>query len=94
MVLLGLLEFYQGGDANDVVSRPRIHHQYLPDKLFYEADALSAEQIKVLQLLGHELEALDSTYGNMQAITLDRRSGEVGAASDPRRLGKAVVIPE
>ena len=94
MVLLGLLEFYQGGDANDVVSRPRIHHQHLPDKLFYEADALSAEQIKVLQLLGHELEALDSTYGNMQAITLDRRSGEVGAASDPRRLGKAVVIPE
>lgn len=92
MVLLGLLEFYDGADAKRIVDAPRMHHQYLPDKVFYEEGALEDEILKALRRKGHELEQLDSRYGNMQAIILNRSSGEIDAASDHRGVGKAMVI--
>jgi gamma-glutamyltranspeptidase/glutathione hydrolase len=91
MVLLAALEFHRGGGAVDMVERARIHHQYLPDKLFFEPDALSQKTVKSLAGLGHETEMLESTYGNMHVVLVNRRSGEVEAASDPRGAGKAEV---
>jgi gamma-glutamyltranspeptidase / glutathione hydrolase len=90
MVLLGSLEFARGGSAQDMVARPRFHHQFLPDQLFYEAGALSPEQQSGLEKRGHHLTQLSEAYGNMQAVVWDRRAG-VNAASDPRGQGKAWV---
>jgi gamma-glutamyltranspeptidase/glutathione hydrolase len=89
MVLLGVLEATDGGSAEAIVSRPRIHHQYLPDKLVFEPDAIDEATQAMLRLRGHALEERDSTYGNMQAVTWDRESGRVEAASDPRGVGAA-----
>jgi gamma-glutamyltranspeptidase/glutathione hydrolase len=91
MVLLAALEFHRGGRAVDMVNRARVHHQYLPDKLFFEPDALSQKTVKSLTALGHETEMLESTYGNMHVIVVNRRSGDMEAASDPRGAGKAEV---
>ncbi|MCP3851224.1 MAG: gamma-glutamyltransferase [Gammaproteobacteria bacterium] len=91
MVLLGILELEKGGTPSDWVSRPRFHHQYLPDKIFYEANALSSEEVSQLKTMGHELKQLDSSYGNMQAISWDYSSG-VQAASDPWVEGQAIVF--
>jgi len=91
MVLLGILELEKGGTPSDWVSRPRFHHQYLPDKIFYEANALLSEEVSQLKTMGHELKQLDSSYGNMQAISWDY-SGGVQAASDPRVEGQAIVF--
>ena len=46
-----------------------------------------------LKRRGHQVRQLDDTYGNMQAILWDRRSGEVTAASDPRGIGSTALIP-
>ncbi|NOR52010.1 MAG: hypothetical protein GQ470_05265 [Gammaproteobacteria bacterium] len=73
------------------MARPRIHHQYLPDTLFYEPDALNNADIAELKKLGHQLKQSNSTWGNMQAIFWDPRSWKVEAASDPRVEGAAVV---
>jgi gamma-glutamyltranspeptidase/glutathione hydrolase len=70
---------------------PRFHHQYLPDAVQYEAGAFDAGMIKALTGRGHQLKLLDSTYGNMQAIYWDRKTGQVTAASDPRGAGDARV---
>ncbi len=91
MVLLGMLDYFDGKGVASWVARPRIHHQYLPDTLFYEPDALSTETIEALQQRGHRLKAGDSRWGNMQAIYWDRKSGKVAAASDPRVEGSASV---
>lgn len=88
MVLLATLEFARGGDANDIVKLPRLHHQFLPDHVFYETDALSPEQRAALEKLGHHLEQTPERYGDLQAVVWDRRSG-VTAASDPRGQGAA-----
>ncbi len=91
MVLLGILEFAQGEAPDAWVSRPRFHHQYLPDRLQYEPQALSAETAEALAAKGHDLKALDDRYGNMQAVLWDKRNNQVKAASDPRGIGAARV---
>ncbi len=91
MVLLGILELEKGLPPLEWVSRPRFHHQYLPDKIFFERDALSKEVVEKLEQMGHHLQQTHSTYGNMQAISWDFKSG-VQAASDPRVEGQSQVF--
>jgi len=91
MVLQGVLSFVEGGDAETIVSRGRIHHQYLPDVVQAEPGALTESEVIALRQLGHRVQVRDRTWGNMQAITLDRVSGVIDAASDPRGIGAAEV---
>ncbi|MDH5518194.1 MAG: gamma-glutamyltransferase [Gammaproteobacteria bacterium] len=91
MVILAALEFYKGADAKTMVDLPRIHHQYLPDKIFYEKDALTAADIETLGLMGHQLSEGNS-WGNMHAVIWHKKKKVIDAASDYRGIGKAVVI--
>lgn len=94
MVLLGILDIAAGEtDPAHWVGRGRLHHQYLPDRVQYEPGALDDDAAAALAALGHRLEALQSRYGNMQAVFWDRRSGRVTAASDPRGGGSAQLGP-
>jgi gamma-glutamyltranspeptidase/glutathione hydrolase len=91
MVLLGILDFAEGNMPASWVSLPRYHHQYYPDVLQYEPDAFDAKTLQALTAKGHRLEAQASTWGNMQAIYLDKRISRAQAASDPRGHGEAWV---
>ncbi len=91
MVLLGILDLADGRRPESWVSLPRFHHQYLPDVVQYEAGALDAATLKTLAAKGHNLKPHQSTWGDMQAVYLDKNTGEVFAASDPRGIGAAQV---
>jgi len=93
MVLLGLLDAVEGRPVIEWVTRGRFHHQYLPDRIDVEPGALSEEVIRALRAKGHRVRLLDDSYGNMQAIAWDLRSGAVTAASDPRGIGSSRVVP-
>lgn len=93
MVMLGILEFSQGADVRRIVSRPRFHHQFLPDRISHEDGAIDEGTGLVLGAMGHELQRIDRRYGNMQVVHWDRRRGRVEAASDPRGVGAAEVVP-
>jgi gamma-glutamyltranspeptidase/glutathione hydrolase len=90
MVLLATLDFMSGKSAMEIVSAPRIHHQYFPDVLQYEPGALTPEQVQALSDRGHKLRQ-GRQWGNLQVVTWDYASGEVQAASDPRGEGKGLV---
>ncbi|MFZ5466224.1 MAG: gamma-glutamyltransferase [Pseudomonadota bacterium] len=91
MVLLGTLEVVEGKPPLEWVSRPRIHHQYLPDVLQHEPGALDESTRKGLAARGHVLRE-QQPWGNMQAILWERANdGRVEAASDPRVEGMAAV---
>lgn len=92
MVLLGSLQFYAGEDAQTIVNTPRLHHQYLPDRVFYEAEAFDETMIDQLIEAGHELQSVDNPWGNMQLVIWDKQMQKMTAASDYRGVGKAVVI--
>lgn len=98
MVLLGALEYANGGDAHNIVNIPRYHHQYLPDVVMYENDAFDEDLEQELSLRGHILKKQMSPYGggfghygNMQAVVWDKLKNKVTAASDSRGIGSAVV---
>jgi gamma-glutamyltranspeptidase/glutathione hydrolase len=87
MVLHATLGFVEEFGAAEMVTQPRFHHQYLPDRIALEPDALSEGVRAELTLKGHSLQPLERGYGNMQVVIWDRVRGEVSAASDPRGIG-------
>lgn len=89
MVLLGLLAFEAGEPPSDWVGVPRYHHQYLPDVIQHEPGAFSETRKAQLVALGHRLEPVGRTYGNMQAIRI-APDGTTRAAADPRGEGSAI----
>lgn len=91
MVLHGILGVIEGKSAQQIVSQPRYHHQYLPDVIQYEKNALSTDEQADLQFMGHQLRELDESYGNMQLVIVNKKTNKVNAASDPRGEGIAVV---
>ncbi len=90
MVLLGILALDEGAGPVEVVSRPRFHHQYLPDVIQYEPGALDADLRARLEAIGHRL-AEKTPWGNMQIVVQNRTTGAMTAASDPRGEGQAQV---
>ncbi len=92
MVLLSMLEFIEGrGDPAAWVSLPRYHHQYLPDTIEFESGAFSEVEQGELELLGYRVKEKKRRYGNMQAVLLNLKTGELKAASDPRGEGLADI---
>lgn len=91
MVLLGSLAFYEGKTAGEIVNLPRFHHQYLPDRIQYEANALDPITVKKLEDLGHKTDAHDGVWGNMQIVIKNKKTGLISAASDQRGIGKATL---
>jgi gamma-glutamyltranspeptidase/glutathione hydrolase len=86
MVMLGILAYVDmpGVDIEEVVARPRFHHQYLPDRIDYEPGAFPAEWVAGLRAKGHVVEEGRRRWGNMQAVFVDRTTHEAIAYSDPR----------
>jgi gamma-glutamyltranspeptidase/glutathione hydrolase len=91
MVFLGMLEHIQDKPVVDWVSRPRFHHQYLPDVIQHEPNTFSEKIKKELIAKGHTLKDVARSYGNMHAILLDKNTNTVTAASDPRGVGKSTI---
>ncbi len=91
MLLLATLEYADGRPPEAWVARRRFHHQYLPDVIQFEPEALTEKQVAELRNRGHRLRRLDAQYGNMQALLWDRLGGRVLAASDPRGRGRAEI---
>jgi gamma-glutamyltranspeptidase/glutathione hydrolase len=91
MVILGTLNYLDGMSAEQIVTDPRYHHQYLPDVVEYEKGAFTESEIARLQAMGHKLEEGSRRWGNMEVITWDFASGKVEAAADPRGVGAGMV---
>jgi len=92
MVLLGILQYVDSAtiDVDQIVGAPRFHHQYLPDRIEYEPNGFALEWIEALKAMGHTMQEGKRRWGNMQAVYVNRASGEAKAASDPR--GKAGLL--
>ncbi len=88
MLLLVILDYIDNAetDPRALAARPRFHHQYLPDVLQIEPDAFDAQWIGALRSMGHEVQAMPRSWGNMQLIHFDRQSQTATTANDPRGL--------
>jgi len=87
-VLLHLV--VDGDPLQTAVDRPRIHHQWWPDRVDVEPDALAPETEARLRRMGHTFRVVTS-LGEVHAAAR-HRDGTVEAAADPRGPGVAGVV--
>ena len=76
-----------GMNVVQAVNAPRVHHQHLPDQIYYEAGGLPHSVVEALQGLGHTMVERSDVSGDVQAILIE--DGVMTAWSDPRRGGVA-----
>ena len=90
--VLGIIinHLVHGLPIQDAVDAPRLHHQWLPDKLLVEAGALSASTRAALEKMGHLVEQRSGKQGSAMAITV-RRDGTLEAGCDRRRPDSAAA---
>jgi gamma-glutamyltranspeptidase/glutathione hydrolase len=86
-----LNHFALGLDAAESVNAPRLHHQWVPDKLIIEDD-VGGDTLAALKRLGHTLDVRSwrASPTAVQAIFVNSE-GIREAASDPRKRGQAAV---
>jgi gamma-glutamyltranspeptidase/glutathione hydrolase len=85
-VLLAILRYLQNPqvDLATLMSLPRYHHQYWPDRLEIEPDAFTPQWQAAMSAKGHILQRANRPWGNMHAVFKSRLGGVAQAASDPR----------
>jgi gamma-glutamyltranspeptidase/glutathione hydrolase len=77
-----------GMDAVEAANAPRVHHQHLPDQIFYERGGLNARTVRELEAMGHTVVERNGTSGDVQIILFE--DGLLTGWSDPRRGGRAI----
>ncbi|HXI04116.1 MAG TPA: gamma-glutamyltransferase, partial [Candidatus Saccharimonadales bacterium] len=86
-VILNVVDF--GMELQAAVDAPRCHHQWAPDTLFCEREALPADVEANLVRRGHTVK-VNGPRGDIQAILYDAAEGLIFGATDARGYGVAL----
>ena len=103
MVLLGILGYDDGLDAQQVAALPRYHHQWMPDEIEAETGAFTPEVVEGLRAMGHAVEVpgeeegnsrrSSHVWGNLQTVAWDLATDTLSGGTDPRNpVGAAKVV--
>ena len=85
--ILNVLSFDMG--IAEAASVPRVHHQWLPDQVFFES-GISKDTLQILTNMGHRLGVKPRILGSTQSIQRGQYNSTLGV-SDPRRQGAGAV---
>jgi gamma-glutamyltranspeptidase/glutathione hydrolase len=84
--ILNALEFSMS--AEDIVNKPRFHHQLLPKDVIRHHDGIDPVVISELEQMGYTMS--NRRFGDMQVIL--NQDGKVDAASEATGRGKSIVF--
>lgn len=73
-----------GMNIRQAVETPRIHHQWLPDRVDWEPSGMARDVRESLEKMGHKLASKEKPFGDAQGIMIDPSTGTRWGASDPR----------
>ncbi len=89
-VILNCIDFNM--DIQTAIDMPRIHHQWLPDKIFYEKYAINLDTAEKLKAMGYKLADIRKSFGIegiAEGIMVDNVNHIIYGAADPRGGGSA-----
>jgi len=87
-IVLGALD--HGLDARQAVDAPRFHHQWLPDEVTFERNAIPDSTAQALRAMGHTIR-FGSVQGDGHTIIV--RDGVAYGANDHRSPDSKVGVP-
>lgn len=89
-MVLNVIDF----DMNvaEATAAARIHHQWLPDRVFYES-GVSVDTLQLLRDMGHQLNDKTSRLGATQSIQANPSGTLFYGTADYRRDGSGVAVP-
>ncbi|PYV15078.1 MAG: gamma-glutamyltransferase [Acidobacteria bacterium] len=76
--------------VQEAVDAPRVHHQWMPDRLVMESAGFSADVLDALRARGHAIE-FRRNIGDCHAIMIDPATGVRLGAADPRSDSRAMA---
>jgi gamma-glutamyltranspeptidase/glutathione hydrolase len=93
-VILNVVDFNM--DIQAAIDAPRVHHQWMPDHIYWEEFGMNADSRARLEAMGHKLRPIPgasrspSEIGDAHGVMIDAATGMRMGASDPRLGGVAV----
>jgi gamma-glutamyltranspeptidase/glutathione hydrolase len=80
-VILNVID--HGMSIQDAVNAPRIHHQWLPDRVSIEDDGATPAAVQALEAMGHSVR-VGGRQGSAHSLMVDPSTRERVGAADPR----------
>ncbi len=87
--LLNVFDFHM--NVQQAVDAPRMHMQWLPDEIQYEADAFTPATMAALEGDGYSFHEITPFFGSAQAIVVDPKTGTLYGGSDRRHPAGAAL---
>jgi gamma-glutamyltranspeptidase/glutathione hydrolase len=93
-VILNIVDFNM--DMQAAIDAPRVHHQWMPDHIFWEEFGMNADTRERLEAMGHAFRPIPgasrspSEIGDAHGVMIDPATGMRMGASDPRLGGVTV----
>ena len=82
---LNMIDF--GMQPQEAVDAPRIHHQWLPDEVYAEPNALSPDTVKLLEQMGYKV-TVQTPWGATELIALQPpAAGTTASSGNDRAFG-------
>jgi gamma-glutamyltranspeptidase/glutathione hydrolase len=78
-------------NVREAVAAPRFHHQWLPDRITYERDALSGDTLGLLEKMGHKAQMAAGSQGSANAIIYNAKDDVLEGGADPRAADSAAI---
>ena len=85
-IIMNCIDFNM--NIQQAIDMPRIHNQWLPDKINYEKFGLPADVKNNLKKMGYRLNEVNS-IGDAEGIMIDNKNHIIYGAPDPRGTGLA-----
>ena len=88
-IVLAVVDFH--ATLQEALDAGRIHHQWMPDEIFWEPNGLNPDSRAALEKMGHKFREKPLEHiSDANAVMIDPRTGLRQGGGDPRRSGVAV----
>jgi len=87
--ILNVIDY--GMNVQEAVDAPRIHHQWMPDTVYVEPNALSPDTMRILEKKGHRFVVQEYKWSLADSIVIDPITGALHGAHDNRIPSGAAI---